>query len=56
MAEVAENALVDGRYRVVGQVGSGGMADVFRAEDTTLGRSVALKVLHERFEIGRAHV
>ena len=49
MAEVADNTVIDGRYRVVGQIGSGGMADVFLADDAHLGRRVALKVLHERF-------
>src|ERR687894_2543285 len=49
MTEVADNTTVDGRYRVVGRIGSGGMADVYCAEDTHLGRQVALKVLHRRF-------
>ncbi len=41
--------IIDGRYRVVSRIGSGGMADVFLAEDMQLGRQVALKILHRRF-------
>jgi serine/threonine-protein kinase len=40
---------IDGRYEVVRRLGGGGMAEVFLAEDTTLGRLVAVKVLRERF-------
>src|SRR3954451_17808291 len=49
MAEVAEGAVVDGRYRIERRIGSGGMADVYCAHDSQLGRQIAIKMLHRRF-------
>jgi beta-lactam-binding protein with PASTA domain/predicted Ser/Thr protein kinase len=43
------STIIDGRYRVLQRIGSGGMADVVCAEDLQLGRKVAIKLLHRRF-------
>jgi serine/threonine-protein kinase len=56
LPEVSEGSLVDDRYRVLRKIGSGGMADVWLAEDTHLQRQVALKVLHSRYAQDREFI
>ncbi len=43
-------------FRIIKQIGEGGMSRVFEAEDETLGRRVALKILNRQFSRDAARV
>lgn len=46
---LTEGMFVGDRYEIIGKIGTGGMSDVFKAKDHTLGRFVAIKVLKPEF-------
>ena len=42
-------AVISGRYEIIEKVGTGGMADVYRAKDHRLNRYVAVKILKNEY-------
>jgi serine/threonine-protein kinase len=48
--------LIDGRYQLIRQIGSGGMATIYLAIDTRLDRKVAVKIMHPHLAQDEAFV
>ncbi len=46
---IREGVIIGGRYEIMNRIGTGGMADVYKAVDRKLNRYVAMKVLKREF-------
>src|SRR2546423_13560349 len=53
---MSESTQQFGKYRILGELGRGGFATVYRPVDTTLEREVALKILHPQLLADSAFV
>ena len=49
-------SMLNERYEIISKIGSGGMADVYKARCTKLNRFVAIKVLKDEFRLNEAFV
>ncbi len=56
MGDFRPGEIVGGRYEIIELLGSGGMANVYRAHDSQLGRDVAVKILADRYTADPAFV
>ncbi|NLP44317.1 MAG: protein kinase, partial [Peptococcaceae bacterium] len=50
------NKMYGERYEIGDKIGAGGMAIVYKAKDTLLNRTVAIKVLREQFVSDEAFI
>lgn len=53
---IKEGYIIGERYEVISRIGSGGMADVYKAKDLKLNRLVAVKVLKQEFRADKKFI
>ena len=53
---IRTGTLLENRYEILGKIGSGGMADVYKAKCHKLGRNVAIKVLKQEYSTDKTFV
>jgi tRNA A-37 threonylcarbamoyl transferase component Bud32 len=51
---MSEPAIFNNRYQILGKIGEGGLAEVYRAQDVALGRLVAVKALRREYVVDPA--
>ncbi|HKE20421.1 MAG TPA: TonB family protein [Kofleriaceae bacterium] len=56
MENLLAGQVLEGRYRIVSRLAVGGMATIYVAEHTLIGRAVAIKVLHPQYAVDAEHV
>lgn len=55
-AQAAQRLLVEGTYRIIGELGSGAHGAVFRANDEVLRREVAIKIVNDASMVNNPRV